>query len=78
MTTVTLEDAQAIIGSGQCAPCSLVAPELQRQTSVVYGSQNNTYAVSGTTPDYGVIRNLPLAEGDWFTNGDVSAANRRV
>src|SRR5262249_33510605 len=47
---------------------------IQRQVSVVYGNQNNTYAISGTTPEYGEIRNLPLAAGAWFTRGDVNGA----
>jgi putative ABC transport system permease protein len=72
--TLTLEDAQAIANSGDCPYCILVAPEVQRQASVVYGGQNNTYTISGTTPYYGEIRNLPLAAGDWFTTGDINAA----
>ena len=72
--TLTLEDAQAIATSGDCPYCILVAPEVQRQASVVYGGQNNTYTISGTTPEYGEIRNLPLAAGDWFGTGDINAA----
>jgi putative ABC transport system permease protein len=72
--TLTSEDADAIADPANCAYCTLVAPEVRRQTSVVYGSQNNSYSISGTTPDYGTIRNITLAEGDWFTTGDVSAA----
>jgi putative ABC transport system permease protein len=72
--TLTSEDADAIADPANCSYCTLVAPEVRRQTSVVYGSQNNSYSISGTTPDYGTIRNLTLAEGDWFTTGDINAA----
>ncbi len=72
--TLTSEDADAIANAANCPNCQLVAPELRRQSSVVYGSQNNSYSITGTTPDYGTIRNLTIAEGDWFTTADVSAA----
>ncbi len=72
--TLTSEDADAIADPANCSYCTLVAPEVRRQSSVVYGSQNNTYSISGTTPDYGTIRNMTLAEGDWFSTGDVNAA----
>src|SRR5579859_6107115 len=72
--TLTTEDADAIRSSGDCLNCQLVAPEVRRQSSVVYGSQNNSYGITGTTPDYGTIRNMTIGEGDWFTNADISAA----
>ncbi|MDQ2807167.1 MAG: ABC transporter permease [Chloroflexota bacterium] len=72
--TLTSEDAAAIASAADCPNCQLVAAEVRRQSSVVYGSQNNSYAITGTTPDYGTIRNLTIAEGDWFTTGDVTAA----
>jgi putative ABC transport system permease protein len=72
--TLTTEDADALRDGATCANCALVAPEVRRQTSVVYGSQNNSYSITGTTPDYATIRNLPTSSGDWFTNADVAAA----
>ncbi|MGI8586699.1 MAG: ABC transporter permease [Chloroflexia bacterium] len=72
--TLTTEDATAIADPTNCQNCQLVAPEVRRQIAAVYGAQNNTYAVSGTTPDYGTIRNISIAEGGWFTTADVSAA----
>jgi len=73
--TLTSEDADAIANAANCPDCELVAPEVRRQSSVVYGSQNNSYSITGTTPNYGTIRNLTIAEGDWFTTADVSAAS---
>jgi putative ABC transport system permease protein len=72
--TLTTEDADALRDGANCSYCTMVAPEVRRQTSVVYGSQNNSYSITGTTPDYATIRNLPTSSGDWFTNADVAAA----
>jgi putative ABC transport system permease protein len=72
--TLTLEDATAIADAANCPNCQLVAPEVTRQSSVVFGSQNNSYRISGTTPEYGPIRNLSIAEGDWFSGADIQAA----
>lgn len=72
--TLTSEDGEAIMTSGDCPYCQAVAPEVRRQSSVVYGSANNSYSITGTTPDYGPIRSLTVAEGEWFTTSDVAAA----
>jgi putative ABC transport system permease protein len=72
--TLTAADATAIADPTNCPFCQLVAPEVTRQSSVVYTSQNNNYRISGSTPDYPTIRNLTLAEGAWYTDSDVQAA----
>src|SRR5436190_6910673 len=73
--TLTLEDAQAIANPENCSDCALIAPEYARGTArVVYGSQNTTTRAIGTTPEYGPVRNIAIASGDWFTSNDVSAA----
>ncbi len=72
--TLTAEDATAIADPANCANCQFIAPELRRQSSVVYNAQNNSYSITGTTPDYGTIRNLTIAAGNWFGTADVSAA----
>jgi putative ABC transport system permease protein len=72
--TLTLEDAEAIADPNNCASCSGVAPVLNRNAGVVYGSQNTNTNIFGVTPDYAAVRNLPVASGDWFTGADVSAA----
>ena len=72
--TLTAADATAIADLTNCPFCQLVAPEVTRQSSVVYTSQNNNYRISGSTPDYPTIRNLTLAEGAWYTDSDVQAA----
>src|SRR5438105_12550119 len=43
--TLTSEDADAIADPANCANCALIAPEVTRQSSVVYGSQNNSYRI---------------------------------
>src|SRR6476646_10261360 len=72
--TLTLEDAEAIADPSNCASCVGVAPVLNRNFGVTYGSQNTNTSIQGVTPSYADVRNGPLSEGAWFTDADVSAA----
>ncbi len=72
--TLTLEDATALANPLDCPNCAIVAAEVTRQESVVYGGANNSYRISGTQPGFDVLRNLTLSEGTWFGTSDVAAA----
>jgi len=73
--TLTLEDAQALADPTNCDLCADVAPVYNRNgIGVVYEDQNTNTTVYGVTPNFADVRNLPVAEGAWFTDGDVTAA----
>jgi putative ABC transport system permease protein len=78
-TSLTLADAQAL-GNKQLAPDVLVAaPSVNARVTAVYHSANWTpSSFVGTTPDYFTIRNYTLAEGAFFTNQQVTSAQRVV
>jgi putative ABC transport system permease protein len=78
-TSLTLADAQAL-GNKQLAPDVLVAaPSVNARVTAVYHSANWTpSSFVGTTPDYFTIRNYSLAEGAFFTNQQVTSAQRVV
>ena len=70
--TLTLADAEAI--KRECPAVANVAPVLNGVAQVVYGHQNWSTGVLGTTPSMLVVRDWPLSYGKPFTNQDVKSA----
>lgn len=66
--TITLADAEAILK--ECPAVLDVAPVRNGTAQVVYGNQNWSTAVIGTTPSMLRIRDWPLAAGKAFTEQD--------
>jgi len=72
--TLTTGDAEAI--QRECSAVSNVAPVLSGVAQVVYGHQNWSTGVVGTTPGMLTVRNWPLASGRSFTDQDVKSATK--
>lgn len=72
--TLTMNDAEAI--QKECSAVSNVAPVLSGVSQIVYGHQNWSTGVVGTTPDMLIIRDWPLASGRNFTLQDVRSATK--
>lgn len=72
--TLTMADAEAI--QKECTAVSDVAPVLNGVAQVVYGHQNWSTGVVGTTPGMLNVRDWPLAGGRPFTQQDVSSATK--
>ncbi|HET9014519.1 MAG TPA: ABC transporter permease [Thermomicrobiaceae bacterium] len=71
--TLTMSDATAI---GQnVSGVANVVPESQGRVQILYQSQNANTLVIGTTPNYTDAMNWQVADGAFFTNQDVTAAN---
>jgi putative ABC transport system permease protein len=71
-TTLTLSDAEAI--KKDCPAVAYVAPVLSGVAQLVYGHQNWSTGVQGTTPDMLYVRDWPVAVGHAFTDQDVRSA----
>ncbi len=63
---LTLEDAAAIADPFQAPSVSGVAPVLQGTAKVVFGGQSTNTTISGITPEYGVVRNYAVTEGEFI------------
>jgi len=74
VSTLTLEDAEAIAPA--CPDVAAVAPIVSRNAQVVYGNQNWYTSVNGTTPEYLAVRSWEIADGEMFTEDDVSAGTK--
>lgn len=71
--TLTVADAQAI---SELPEISAVAPAVPGIAQVVYGSNNWSTSVYGTTPAYLTVRNWGVSKGYPFTDSDVRSATR--
>ena len=70
--TLTEDDARAV--GAQCPSVALAAPIARGQAQIVFGNNNWATQITGTTPDYLVIRDAGLDSGQPFTNQDVDAS----
>ena len=73
-TTLTMTDGEAI--QKECPAVQYVAPVLNGGAQVIYGHQNWSTGVVGTTPSMLTIRDWPLAEGRPFTEQDIKSATK--
>src|SRR5690348_1119056 len=73
-TNLTLEDADAMTDQTRITAAAAVAPEIRSGGQLVAGSKNTFGQAIGTTPAYPDVRDWTIAQGDWFTDSDVSQA----
>jgi len=71
--TLTTGDAEAI---GELSSIAAVAPIAPGTAQLVYGSNNWSTMVAGTTPAYLEVRDWSMASGAPFTESDVRSATR--
>lgn len=69
-TTLTLEDANALLDSACCPDIARVAPVFQANVQVVAGGNNTNTTVTGTTPDYQTVRNFYVGQGRYIDTRD--------
>ncbi len=72
--TLTVDDAKAILA--EIPGVRLVAPHISGVAQVIYGNQNWSTIVFGTTPELLEIREWSLQSGRAFTQQDVDGANK--
>lgn len=73
---ITLNEKDALAIAQEVSGVNLAAPVVSRQYQVVFGNQNWTTSVQGTTPDIMGVRNYNLEEGAFFTTQDVETRAR--
>ncbi|MDQ7093403.1 ABC transporter permease [Desulfosporosinus sp. PR] len=66
LTNMTMDDVNAIKSGAN--DVSNVAPSASKQVQVVFGSQNTSTQVIGTTPSYADVRNQQASIGRFFTD----------
>ncbi len=73
-STLTLNDAEAV--ERECPAVAQVAPVLGGVAQLVYGSQNWSTAITGTTPNMFTARDWKMASGRVFTDQEVRSAGK--
>ena len=74
MPTLTWDDLAAI--QRELSAVEYAAPQLRTTSQVITEEQNWTTSVTGTTPDYFLIRSWPIAAGAAFGPADVEGASK--
>src|SRR4030043_1062573 len=72
--TLTADHAKAILS--EIPSVKYVAPSLPGVAQVVYGNQNWSTSIQGTTPEMLDIREWPVASGRSFTQQDLDGATQ--
>jgi putative ABC transport system permease protein len=75
---LTMEDAAALADPSECPSVLAVAPQVETNADVSFGSQSTFVMVSGTTPEYSFVRNSQPAQGEFVSQSDVDSAARVV
>jgi putative ABC transport system permease protein len=74
ITTLTLEDAQAI--AREVPSVARLSPMVRSRAQVVAGNQNWNTSIEGGNEEYLTVRNWPVASGENFTARDVLVADK--
>jgi len=64
---LTLGDAEAIADPFQAPSVANVAPMLQGSAKVAIGGESTTTSVVGVTPEYTIVRNVGVTEGEFIS-----------
>jgi putative ABC transport system permease protein len=75
-TTLTLEDAKAIMTSGKVPGVKNVSAEIQRREAVTAGRKSTNTAVVGVLPAYKEIHNSNLESGSFISESDNAALSK--
>lgn len=71
---LTYDDAMAI--KKNVDNVNAIAPSVSRSYQIVYGNQNWTTSVEGTTPDFMTVRNFSISDGGAFSSRDLETRAR--
>jgi putative ABC transport system permease protein len=75
-TTLTLDDAKAILASPEVNTVSRVSPELSRRFQVIAGGNNTNTSIMGVYPEYAVIRKVTMSSGNFISQTDVDNVSK--
>jgi putative ABC transport system permease protein len=78
MTSLTYEDAQAIIDSPQITSIEAASAELSRNAQIVAGRANTNTRVIGVMPDYAQIRKIEIQTGNFISQRDLESQAKVV
>lgn len=72
--TLTMEDVAKVRAAGSAVKA--VAPVVNTNAQVVYGTGNTSTSVMGTTAEYADVRSIKIAQGRFITEEDIAKSTR--
>lgn len=76
VTTLTLEDAEAIQTSPTITTISSVSPEYSGRSQIIAGRNNTNTTVVGVTSVYQSVRKVTMTSGTFITDAQVSSSSK--
>jgi len=76
VTSLTYDDAKAILASSQVTSVRNVSPEYSRRAQVVSGRNNTNTQIIGVTPAYIEVRKQSISSGSFISQRDVDGVTR--
>ncbi|MEK7168819.1 MAG: ABC transporter permease [Patescibacteria group bacterium] len=76
ITTLTYDDAKAIMTSSKINTVSKVSPEVSKRSQVVTGQSNTNTTIYGVTPVYSEIKKIEIANGLFITQRDLESMGK--
>ena len=70
-STLTLQDAEALIDSIFAPSIKAVAPQINSNAQIVAGRENTSAQIIGVTPDYASVRNVNVDKGQFINPAHV-------
>jgi len=75
-TSLTLEDAEAIMESSRITTVKNVSPELSRRSQVTTSKNNTNTQIYGVTPAYSQVRKIEVLSGAFISQRDVDSVSK--
>lgn len=75
-TSLTYEDAKAVMTSNQITTVASVSPELQQRAQVIAGRNNTNTQILGATSAYVDVRKLSLSSGRFIMQQDIDGMGK--
>ena len=76
VTTLTLDDAEAIQTEPTITTVSQVSPEYSGRSQIIAGRNNTNTTVVGVTAIYATVRKVTMTSGTFITDAQVSASSK--
>jgi len=75
-TTLTYDDAKAILTSTSITTVANVSPELSKRSQVTTGGNNTNTQIYGVTPVYSEVKKIEVENGSFITEHDLSSMTK--
>lgn len=72
-SAMNMADAETLANPELFPELVYVAPQYSSNATFISGSEEGSYQVIGTTPDYAIVTNLDIEYGDFFTTEQVES-----